>query len=91
MSELLGGTGLALLATRKGDVDRNLLTAAAIVSTPWLGMYGAALFPGTTLVDDEFKDQPHKVLGMDANLFVATCCLGALAAAAGLAGRPGRP
>jgi uncharacterized protein DUF6640 len=89
MSQLLGGTGLALLASKKGDPDRNLLTAAAIVSTPWLGMYGATLFPGTTLVDDEFKEQSPKVLGLDPNLFIATACLAALAAATGLAGRPG--
>jgi hypothetical protein len=83
MSVLLGGLGLHLVTTRRGDPDRNLLAAAAISSTPWLGMYGAAAFPGTVLVDEEF-DAP-KVLGLDPNLFVATSCLAALATGVGLA------
>ena len=85
MSGLLGGLAVRLATTRKGDRDRNLLAAAAIVSIPWLGMYGAAVFPTTTLVDEEFAHLPHKVLGMDANLFVGTCCQSVLAAAVGLA------
>ena len=83
MSMLLGGYGLRLVTSSRGDRDRNLLAAAAISSTPWLGMYGAAAFPGTALVDDEF-DVP-KVLGLDPNLFVATSCLAVLAAGVGLA------
>lgn len=90
MSGLLGGLGLRLVTSRRGDTDRNLLTAAALVSTPWLGMYGAALFPGTTLVDDEFAHPTHgKVAGVDANLAVGTVCLAVLATGVGLA-RPGR-
>ncbi|WP_211190264.1 DUF6640 family protein [Actinomycetospora sp. TBRC 11914] len=87
MSMLLGGYSLRLVTSRRGDPDRNLLAAAAISSTPWLGMYGAAAFPGTELVDEEF-DTP-KVLGLDPNLFVATACLTALGTAVGLA-RSGR-
>ena len=83
MSMLLGGMSLRLVTTRGGDRDRNLLAAAAISATPWLGMYGAAAFPGTELVDAEF-DTP-KVLGLDPNLFVATACLAALGAGVGLA------
>jgi hypothetical protein len=83
MSMLLGGLTLRLVTTRRGDPHRNLLAAAAISSTPWLGMYGAAAFPGTELVDDEF-DTP-KVLGLDPNLFAATTCLAALGTAVGLA------
>ncbi|MEJ2869300.1 hypothetical protein WCD74_16105 [Actinomycetospora sp. OC33-EN08] len=82
MSMLLGGITLRLVTTRRGDPDRNLLAAAAISSTPWLGMYGAAAFPGTELVDEEF-DTP-KVLGLDPNLFAGTMCLAALGAAVGL-------
>jgi hypothetical protein len=87
MSMLLGGYSLRLVTSARGDPDRNLLAAAAISSTPWLGMYGAAAFPGTELVDEEF-DVP-KVLGLDPNLFVATACLAALGAGVGLA-RSGR-
>ena len=83
MSMLLGGYSLRLVTTRRGDPDRNLLAAAAISSTPWLGMYGAAAFPGTELVDEEFA--VPKVLGLDPNLFVATACLAALGAGVGLA------
>jgi hypothetical protein len=79
------------VTSRKGDVDRNVLAAAAIASAPWLGMYGAALFPSTTLVDEEFAHLPHKVLGMDANLFVGTSCLALLATSIGLARRPPSP
>jgi hypothetical protein len=83
MSVLLGGLGLRLVTSSRGDPDRNLLVAAAISSTPWLGMYGAAAFTGTGLVDEEF-DVP-KVLGLDPNLFVATSALAVLAAGVGLA------
>ncbi|MCD2195609.1 hypothetical protein LQ327_19755 [Actinomycetospora endophytica] len=83
MSMLLGGYSLRLVTRRRGDPDRNLLAAAAISSTPWLGMYGAAAFPGTELVDEEF-DTP-KVLGLDPNIFVATSCLAVLGTAVGLA------
>lgn len=87
MSMLLGGAALGLVTTGRGDPDRNLLAAAALSSTPWLGMYGAAAFPGTELVDEEF-DTP-KVLGLDPNIAIATTCLAALGAAVGLA-RSGR-
>ena len=89
MSAVLGSVGLRLLTSRRGDADRNLLAAAAVVSAPWLGMYGATLFPGTALVDEEFT--PQKVLGLEANLFAGTLNLGVLAAAVGLARRPVRP
>jgi uncharacterized protein DUF6640 len=91
MSGLLGGIGLRLVTQRQGDVDRNLLTAAALVSTPWLGMYGAALFPGTALVDEEFVD-PTRGDGpkVEGNLAVATSCLALLAIGVGLARRPVR-
>jgi hypothetical protein len=91
MSGLLGGLGLRLVSSRRGDVDRNLRAAAALVSIPWLGMYGAALFPGTALVDEEFADPSRgKVLGMEANLAVGTSCLALLAIGVGLARRPER-
>src|SRR4051794_24694261 len=91
MSGLLGGLGLRLVTSRQGDPDRNLRAAAALVSVPWLGMYGAALFPGTALVDEEFVDPSRgKVLGVEGNLAIATSCLALLATAVGLARRPVR-
>jgi hypothetical protein len=85
MSGLLGGLGLRLVTSPRGDVDRNLLTAAALLSTPWLGMYGAALFPGTAVVDEEFATG-----GPDGNLVAGTACLAVLATAVCLARRPER-
>ncbi|WP_285656890.1 hypothetical protein [Actinomycetospora sp. NBRC 106375] len=82
MSALLGGLGLRMVTTRRGDPDRNLLAAAAVVSTPWLGMYGAALFPGTTLIDEEFRAGAPAVEG---NIAAGTVCLALLAAGVGLA------
>jgi hypothetical protein len=79
---------MRLVTSRQGDVDRNVRAAAALVSVPWLGMYGATLFPGTALIDEEFADLPHgKVLGMEGNLMIATTCLALLAAGVGLARR----
>jgi hypothetical protein len=91
MSGLLGGLGLRLVTSRQGDVDRNLVAAAALVSVPWLGMYGAALFPGTVLIDEEFAGSSHgKVLGVEGNLAVGTSCLALLALGVGLARRSAR-
>lgn len=53
--------------------------AAAIVSVPYLGMYGAAAFPGTALSDEEFGDSPaNRVGGVEVNLLSATVCLAVL-------------
>jgi hypothetical protein len=81
MSGLLGALGMRLVTSRNGDPDRNLLVAAAVVATPWLGMYGATLFPGTAVVDEEFAEADSKVLGVDGNIFIAGASLTALAAA----------
>jgi hypothetical protein len=86
MSGLLGALGLRLVTSRQGDTDRNLVTAAALLSTPWLGMYGAALFPGTAVVDEEFASGGR----VDGNLVAGTACLGVLGTAVGLARRAGR-
>jgi hypothetical protein len=90
MSSLLGAVGLRLVTSRQGDVDRNLLAAAAIVSTPWLGMYGAALFPGTVLVDEEFAPPHGEGPRVEGNIAIATTCLALLATGVGLSRRSGR-
>jgi hypothetical protein len=86
MSGLLGALGLRLVTSRQGDTDRDLVTAAALLATPWLGMYGAALFPGTAVVDEEFASGGR----VDGNLVVGTACLAVLGTAVGLARRTGR-
>jgi hypothetical protein len=80
MSILLGVLGLALV-TR----DR-LFWAAALLSTPWLGMLGALLFPGTATYDPEFADDTVFVLGLHGQVFLAVVLLVALLVA--VAGEP---
>jgi hypothetical protein len=75
MSILLGALGLALVARNR------VLWAAALLSTPWLGMLGALLFPGTATYDPEFADDTVFVLGLHAQLFLALVLLAVLVAA----------
>ena len=75
MSILLGALGLALVARNR------LLWAAALLSTPWLGMLGALLFPGTATYDPEFADDTVFVLGLHGQVFLALVLLAALVTA----------
>lgn len=75
MSFLLGALGLALVARNQ------LLWAAALLSTPWLGMLGALLFPGTATYDPEFADDTVFVLGLHGQVFLALVLLTALVTA----------
>jgi hypothetical protein len=75
MSILLGALGLALVARNQ------LLWAAALLSTPWLGMLGALLFPGTATYDPEFADDTVFVLGLHGQVFLALVLLAALVTA----------
>jgi hypothetical protein len=75
MSILLGALGLALVARKQ------LLWAAALLSTPWLGMLGALLFPGTATYDPEFADDTVFVLGLHGQVFLALVLLAALVTA----------
>jgi uncharacterized protein DUF6640 len=85
MSLLIGALGLALVARGR------LLWAAALLSTPWLGMLGALLFPGTATYDPEFAADTVFVLGLHGQLFLALVLLVALlAATAGEAFTPAR-
>jgi hypothetical protein len=76
MSVLIGGLGLALVARGK------LLWAAALLSTPWVGMLGALLFPGTATYDPEFAGDTVFVLGLHGQVFLALVLLAALVTAA---------
>ncbi len=75
MSILLGALGLALVARDQ------LLLAAALLSTPWLGMLGALLFPGTATYDPEFAGDTVFVLGLHGQVFLALVLLAALVTA----------
>lgn len=87
MTVLLGVIGLALALRRGPNPRRRLMIAAAILATPWLGMIGALLFPGTATYDPEFADQTVFVLGLHGQVFMAIVLLLALLAAAGMAYR----
>jgi len=79
MSAVLGGLGMRLLASPNGDPDQNRVIATALLSTPYVGMWGAAAFPGTALSDEEFSDSPaNTVGGIEVNILVATIMLGVL-------------
>jgi hypothetical protein len=91
MSAVLGVVGLRLVNSPHGDPDHNLLTATAMLSAPWVGMYGAAAFPGTALVDDEFRDSPaNTVMGVEVNILMGTLCLSVLGASLALGRRARR-
>ncbi|WP_283136942.1 DUF6640 family protein [Rhizohabitans arisaemae] len=71
MTVLLGLIGLALAVRRGRNMRVRLLSAAAVLATPWLGMFGALLFPGTAAYDPEFADRTVFVLGLHGQVFMA--------------------
>ncbi|MEV4806247.1 DUF6640 family protein [Nonomuraea sp. NPDC049421] len=75
MTVLLGLIGL-VLALRPGR--DALVPAAAVLATPWLGMVGALLFPGTATYDPEFAGRTVFVLGLHGQVFLAIVLLLAL-------------
>lgn len=79
MSAVLGGVGLRLLSSPNGDPDHNRVIATAILAVPYMGMFGAAAFPGTALSDEEFSDSPaNRVMGVEVNILSASICLAVL-------------
>jgi hypothetical protein len=79
MSAVLGGLALRLLTSPNGDPDHNRVIATAILSVPYVGMYGAAVFPGTALSDEEFSDSPaNRAMGVEVNILSASICLAVL-------------
>ena len=91
MTVLLGLIGLSL-ALRPGRVRTRLLYAVAILASPWLGMIGALLVPGTATYDPEFKERTVFVLGLHGQIFLAIVLLLALAGAtAALLRAPSEP
>jgi hypothetical protein len=91
MSAVLGAVGLRLVNSPHGDPDHNLLTATAMLSAPWVGMYGAAAFPGTALIDEEFRDSPaNKFMGIEVNILMGSICLSLLGVSLALGRRARR-
>ncbi|MEU8899619.1 DUF6640 family protein [Nocardia sp. NPDC048505] len=88
MSILLGLLALAVLRWRGGARDA-VWTACAILTTPWLGLLSALLFPGTAIEDPEF-DNPA-VLGLHPQVFLSAVLLALLLTAALLVARPRHP
>jgi hypothetical protein len=80
-SILLGAIGLALVARPHQDGRSRLLGAAALLSTPWLGMFAALLFPGTATHGPEFADDTLFILGLHGQVFLDLVLVAALLAA----------
>ncbi|MFB7719962.1 DUF6640 family protein [Nocardia sp. NPDC056100] len=80
MSILLGVIALALLVTPWDSEQFAVFTAGAILATPWLGLLGALLFPGTAIHDPEFHNRP--VAGLHPQVFLALILLAVLLIAA---------
>lgn len=78
MTVLLGVIGLTLALRPGRDPRGRTLCAAAVVATPWLGMAGALLFPGTATYDPEFADRTLFILGLHGQVFMALILLTAL-------------
>jgi hypothetical protein len=78
MTVLLGLIGLALVLRPGPAVRARLLYATAILATPWLGMIGALLVPGTAAYDPEFADRTVFLLGLHGQILMAIVLLLAL-------------
>ncbi|MFE6862223.1 DUF6640 family protein [Nocardia sp. NPDC057668] len=73
MTVLLSAIAVALLLRRNARSRADLRLACAILSTPWLALLSAPLFPGTAVHDPEF-DNPA-VLGLHPQVFMAVVLL----------------
>lgn len=87
MSMLLAGVALVLLSQKAIDRFATIGISAAILSTPWLGMLGALLFPGTSMLDPEFDRPSAYVLGVHPQILIAAGMLVVLAIAVAVAAR----
>lgn len=90
MTVLSGLIGLTLALRGGGDARGRLLCATTVLATPWLGMLGALLFPGTAAYDPEFAEDTVFVLGLHGQIFLAIAVLLTLLGAAGAALRAPR-
>lgn len=60
----LGGLTLALAWSRSGSVRSRIDLSAIAAGGFWLTQAGALLFPGTAVVDPEFRERLPRVKGM---------------------------
>ena len=63
LSTGLGLTSLWLVWRPEGDRWRNFRAAAVVASLDWITQLGSGLFPGTALIDAEFRDRPGAYVG----------------------------
>ncbi|MEU1982264.1 DUF6640 family protein [Nocardia sp. NPDC019395] len=92
MSILLGALALVLLIRREGGTRTRIWTACAILATPWLGLFGAMLFPGIAIQDPGFDNE--SIIGLHPQMLLAAVLLALLLVAALFSARPehtGRP
>ncbi|MEU2255250.1 DUF6640 family protein [Nocardia xishanensis] len=80
LSILLGAVALTLLVRRGGGARSRVWTACAILATPWLGLLGAILFPGTAVHDPEFDNV--SIIGLHPQVLLAAILLTLLLIAA---------
>ncbi|MFI5718099.1 DUF6640 family protein [Nocardia sp. NPDC051750] len=80
LSILLGVVALVLLARRGGGTRSRVWTACTILATPWLGLLGAMLFPGTAVHDPEFDTET--IIGLHPQVLLAVILLALLLVAA---------
>jgi hypothetical protein len=87
MSMLLAVIALMLLFRKSIDRYTTVGISAALLATPWLGMFGALLFPGTSMLDPEFDEPSAYVLGLHPQILIAGVILVMLLLAVVLARR----
>lgn len=81
MSMLLGVIALVLLVRKSSNGKAAVLISALMLSTPWLGMFGALLFAGTSMLDPEFDVPSAYVLGVHPQILIAAVLLTVLSVA----------
>ncbi|WP_051499658.1 DUF6640 family protein [Nocardia sp. BMG51109] len=86
MTVLLSAVALTLLLQRGNPTRSRMWAACAILATPWLGLLGATLFPGTAVHDPEFDN--GSILGLHPQVFMAVILLTLLVVAAAITARP---
>jgi uncharacterized membrane protein YhaH (DUF805 family) len=87
MSMLLAGIALVVLSQKAVDRFATVGISAAMLSTPWMGMLGALLFPGTSMLDPEFDQPSAYVVGVHPQILIAAGILLVLAIAVTVAAR----
>lgn len=90
MSVLISGVALVLIWRRDPHRPADRIIAGAVLASPWLGMFGALLFPGTAMFDPEFDKPSAYVAGLHPQIWAATMILGVIAIAMVLAVRRNR-